>query len=178
MTEETRDPHVHAPGRAPTPFTADEIRAGCPTGRTIRLRVDVVGETAFHRVSRFVECDQAGATLEHSRLSLDGSPLAEPEVDRVTWRDLQAHASFAADRTTIESERIETAIGLLDCLRYTVRDGTHRRRLLVRHGPARPTHPVPDPNGRPGGHDRLRGGQHDPVSGGVRIRAVAAVRRS
>ena len=124
MTEETRDPHVHAPGRAPTPFTADEIRAGCPTGRTIRLRVYVVGETAFLRVSRFVECDQAGATLEHSRLSLDGSPLAEPEVDRVTWRDLQAHASFAADRTTIESERIETAIGLLDCLRYTVRDGT------------------------------------------------------
>ena len=128
MTDETRDPHVLAPGRAPTPFTADEIRGGCPTGRTIRLRVDVVGETAFHRVSRFVECDQAGATMEHSRLSLDGSPLAEPEVDRVTWRDLQAHASFAADDTTIESERIETAIGELDCLRYTVRDGRDRRR--------------------------------------------------
>ena len=121
MTDETQGPHVLAPGRAPTPFTADEIRAGCPTGRTIRLRVDVVGETAFHRVSRFVECDQAGATMEHSRLSLDGSPLAEPEVDRVTWRDLQTHASFAADDTTIESEWIETAIGELDCLRYTVR---------------------------------------------------------
>ena len=61
--------------------------------------------------------------MERSRLSLDGSPLAEPEVDRVTWRDLQAHASFAADDTTIESERIETAIGELDCLRYTVREG-------------------------------------------------------
>ena len=124
MTEETRDPHVLAPGRAPTPYTADEIRAGCPPGRTIRLRVDVVGETAFGRVSRFVECDQAGVTMEHSRLRLNGSPLAEPEVDRVTWRDLQAHASFAADHTTIESERIDTAIGELDCLRYTVRDGT------------------------------------------------------
>jgi len=30
---------------------------------------------------------------------------------------------FAADDTTIESERIETAIGELDCLRYAVRDG-------------------------------------------------------
>jgi hypothetical protein len=123
MADEIRDPHVLAPGRAPTPFTADEIRGGCPAGRTIRLRVDVVGETPFHRVSRFVECDEAGATMERSRLSLDGSPLAEPEVDRVTWRDLQAHASFAAADTTIESERIETAIGELDCLRYTVRDG-------------------------------------------------------
>ena len=61
--------------------------------------------------------------MERSRLSLDGSASAEPEVDRVTWRDLQAHASFAADDTTIEPERIETAIGALDCLRYTVRDG-------------------------------------------------------
>ena len=42
----------------------------------------------------------------------------------MTWRELQAHASFPAERTTIESERIETAIGELDCLRYTVRDGT------------------------------------------------------
>jgi len=123
MADETRDPHVLAPGRAPTPFTADEIRRGCPAGRIIRLRVDVVGETPFHRVSRFVDCDEAGATMERSRLSLDGSPLAEPEVDRVTWRDLQAHASFPADDTTIESERIETAIGELDCLRYSVREG-------------------------------------------------------
>ena len=41
----------------------------------------------------------------------------------MTWRDLQAHASFAADDTTIESDRIETPIGELDCLRYRVRDG-------------------------------------------------------
>jgi hypothetical protein len=123
MADETRDPHVLAPARAPTPFTADEIRVGCPAGRTIRLRVDVVGDTPFHRVSRFMECDEAGATMERSRLSLDGSPLAQPEVDQVTWQDLQAHASFPADDTTIESERIETAIGALDCLRYTVRNG-------------------------------------------------------
>ena len=123
MTDETPDPHVLAPGRAPTPFLADEIRRGCPAGRTIRIRVDVAGETPFHRISRFIECDDAGATMEGSRLSLDGVPLAEPEVDRVSWRDLQAHASFPAEDTTIESERIATPIGELDCLRYTVRDG-------------------------------------------------------
>ena len=117
--------HDGQPGAcaSPTPFTADEIRGACPPGRTIRLRVDVVGETPFHRVNRFIDCDQAGAILERARLSLDGVPLGEPEVNRVTWRDLQAHASFPADDTTIESGRIETAIGELDCLRYTVRVG-------------------------------------------------------
>ena len=124
MADDTRDPHVLEPGQAPTPFTADEIRTGCPPGRTIRLRVDVDGETSFQRVSRFVDCDESGATLERFGLSLDGAPLGEPEANRVSWLDLQAHASFPAAVTTIEPERIETAIGELDCLRYTVRDGT------------------------------------------------------
>lgn len=117
------DPHV----LAPTPFTADEIRRGCPVGRTIRLRIDAVGEPGFQRSSRFVECDESGAVVERIRLSLDGAPLGEPEVSRTSWRDLQGHASFPAAATTIESERIETAIGPLDCLRYTVRDGTTDR---------------------------------------------------
>ena len=80
MDGQIRDPYILAPGRAPTPFTADEIRDGCPAGRSIRLRVDVVGETPFHRISRFVECDEAGASMERSRVSLDGAPLAEPRL--------------------------------------------------------------------------------------------------
>ncbi len=124
MAEETLDLHVLAPGRAPTPFTADEIRDATKVGKAIRRRVDEVGEEPFHLVSRYVECDADGAVLERSRLALDGSPLGEPQVNRMTWLDLQGHASFPAEVTTIESERIETAIGELDCLRYTVRDGT------------------------------------------------------
>jgi hypothetical protein len=124
VSPDTDDPHVLQPGRAPTPFTADEIRAGCPEGRTIRLRLDVPGKTASYRVSRFVACDEAGATLERYGVSSDGIPLGDPEADRVTWRDLQAHASFPAEQTTIEPERIRTAIGVLDCLRYSVREGS------------------------------------------------------
>jgi hypothetical protein len=123
MAEETLDPHVLAPGRAPTPFTADEIRDATAVGKAIRRRIDEVGEASFYLVSRYVECDEEGAVLERSRLALDGSPLGEPQVNRMTWLDLQGHASFPADVTTIESERLETAIGELDCLRYTVRDG-------------------------------------------------------
>jgi Rifampin ADP-ribosyl transferase len=80
-------------------------------------------ESPFLRVSRFVSVSEGGALLERSRQSLDGTRLGEVETDRVTWADLRAHASFPVEATTIEDETISTAIGDLDCLRYTVRDG-------------------------------------------------------
>jgi gamma-glutamylcyclotransferase (GGCT)/AIG2-like uncharacterized protein YtfP len=149
MTGAISDPHVLGPGLAPTPFTADEIRAGCPAGRMIRLRIEAEGEAPFHRVSRFVECDETGATLERSRLTPGGEYLAEPEVGRVIWRDLQAHASFPADATTIESERIDTAIGQLECLRYTVRDGaTEEVRWFAMDLPGLPIQSLTTTDGR------------------------------
>jgi hypothetical protein len=120
---ELSDPRVLGPGLAPTPFTADEIRVGCPAGRTIRLRVESLGEPPFERVSRFTACDESGATLERSAFGSDGTPLGEPTASRVTWLELQAHASFPVSATTIEPEQLETPIGSLDCLRYTVQDG-------------------------------------------------------
>ncbi|TCC07286.1 hypothetical protein [Kribbella soli] len=117
------DSHVLEAGQAPTPFTAAEIRMATRVGKSITRRVESAGADPFLLISTYVECDEAGATLERSRLSLDGSPLGEPEVMKATWLDLQRHASFTADDTTIEPDRIETGIGALDCLRYTVRHG-------------------------------------------------------
>ena len=117
------DSHVLEAGHAPTPFTAAEIRNATRVGKSITRRVESAGAEPFLLISTYVECDEAGATLERSRRSLDGAPLDEPQVMTTTWLDLQRHASFPAGDTTIEPERIETAIGALDCLRYTVRDG-------------------------------------------------------
>lgn len=117
------DSHVLEAGHAPTPFTAAEIRNATSVGKSITRRVEAVGEESFLLISTYVECDDAGATLERSRRSLDGALLGEPQAMKTTWLDLQRHASFPAGDTTIEPERIETAIGALDCLRYTVRDG-------------------------------------------------------
>jgi hypothetical protein len=110
------DAKVLGPGLAPTPFTAEEIRAGCPEGRTIELLVVSAGES-YRRVNRFVACDETGATIERGRV---GGPV---ESARVTWAQLQAHAAFPAAVTVVEPERIDIPLGVLDCLRYTVRDG-------------------------------------------------------
>lgn len=120
-------PHVLGAGQAPTPFTAAEIRSRCTAGKTIRALVEVAGEAPYQRLTRYVDCDDSGATLERSQLALDGTPMGDPESDRVTWLDLQSHASFPAEATTIEPARIETPMGEVECLRYTVRDGAVER---------------------------------------------------
>jgi hypothetical protein len=118
------DPHILGPGLLPTPFTADEIRAGCPDGRLIRLLVEVDGQEPFHRTNRFVGGDAEGSTIESQRLTLDGRPLGELDAARTTWLQLQAHASFPAATTTRAAETVETPLGTNECLRYTRTDGT------------------------------------------------------
>ncbi|HYJ66437.1 MAG TPA: hypothetical protein VEX15_02115 [Nocardioidaceae bacterium] len=125
--EAAPDPHVLGPDQAPTPFTADEIRQGCPVGRTLRLLIEPTGAPPVHRLNRYARCDERGATIERSGVGADGEPDGPPEVDDVTWLDLQGHASFPVDQTTIESETIETPLGAEECQRYTVTDGATRQ---------------------------------------------------
>ena len=116
------DRNVLGPGTAPTPFTADEIRSACPTGRTAVLAVTDAEGRVRHRMSRFVACDQDGATFERGACTPDGEPIGALEGQRVSWRDLQGHASFPARAVTIEADVLDLPLGHLDCLRYTVTD--------------------------------------------------------
>ncbi len=122
MAAADSDPHVLDPGHAPTPFTAEQIRARSTGGRVKHVRVESDGEPAVVRRIRFVDCDTEGATVERALLSDDGTP-GPVERQRVAWLDLQRHASFPAERTEIVPEQIENPLGPLDCLRYTVTDG-------------------------------------------------------
>lgn len=123
------DPHVLGDGMAPTPFTADEIRGGCPQGRSITLLVERAGARPVVRVNRFVTCDDEAATVESVQLSSSGEPVGAPVTERSTWRELQEHASFPADRTVVRQEMVDTPLGDLDCLRYTVVDGDRVKTL-------------------------------------------------
>ena len=124
ITTQSADAHILEAGHAPTPFTAAEIRRGCPAGRTIRLLIEIEDQAPFHSVNRYVETDAEGATVERTRYTAAGEPLGEPTQGRETWLELQGHASFPSDRTEVARERIRTPLGALECLRYTVTEGT------------------------------------------------------
>lgn len=116
------DPHVLGPGLLPTPFTADEIRDATGTGKTIHILVEAPGGASFERVNRFTECDDEGATLERWRVTPEGGVDGEVASGRVTWLELQGHAAFPAERTTVGEETIDLAVGRVECLRYDTRD--------------------------------------------------------
>jgi hypothetical protein len=120
------DPHVLGADLTPTPFTADEIRAGSTPGRRITV-VSEAGGTTTRSQNTYLATDAEGGSIECSELDAAGT-VVEREVVRVTWTELQAHAAFPANSTTVEQVRLDTPMGLTDCLLYTVTgDGLVRR---------------------------------------------------
>ena len=116
------DPHQLAPDHLPTPFTAAEIREGCPPGRTLRIRIERAGDDPVIRVVRYVETDADGAAQESWTEGLDGSRLSDPERERSTWLELQEHASFPVASTERIEEELTIPAGRFACLRYTRTD--------------------------------------------------------
>jgi hypothetical protein len=118
----TDDPHRLRPDHQPTPFTADEIRLGCPPGRTIRSLIVRVGSEPYVNVSRFLGGDTNGANQEFWTETPDGVRLTESERAWSTWLELQAHASMPRATTEITGEEIDIPAGRFDCLKYVRRD--------------------------------------------------------
>jgi len=119
----TSDPHVLHPDHLPTPFTADEIRVGCPPGRTVRSLVVETGSEPYVQITRFVSGDAEGAEQESWTETPDGVRLTEPKRGRTAWLGFQGHASMPAATTDIAEEAIDIPAGRFDCLRYTRREG-------------------------------------------------------
>ena len=111
------------PDHLPTPFSAADIRAGCPVGRTIQLQREAAGgELTFLRI-RFVQVDDDGAVQEFQSTDSEGLPIGEPTRRRSSWLDLQHHASQPASTTVIDEVDLELPFGTEACWRYTVSAG-------------------------------------------------------
>jgi hypothetical protein len=117
------DAHQLHPNHHPTPFTAEEIRIGCPPGRTVRSLVVQVGSEPHVQITRFVSGDADGAEQESWTETPDGVRLTEPRRRRSSWLDFQGHASMPTASTVIAEEEIDIPAGHFACLRYTRRDG-------------------------------------------------------
>ena len=115
------DAHRLRPDHLPTPFSAQQIRDGCPAGRTIRIREELPGASPSFRGIRFLEADERGAEQEFQATDADGIPVGEPSRRHSTWLELQQHASQPADATTVQEVTLDLPFGPFDCWLYAVR---------------------------------------------------------
>jgi hypothetical protein len=104
----------------PRPFTPAEIRDAMPVGFARRYRVTGPEGVEGYREWKVLEADEKGARIEHRELTPDLSPMGEPSIGRSEWTELQSHATFPANATTIEDVEHETPAGMFPCLLYTV----------------------------------------------------------
>jgi hypothetical protein len=113
--------HRLEPDHLPTPFSAAQIRAGCPAGRTIRIREETPGVASSFRRIRFIKADEEIAVQEFQATDEAGRPIGEPAVRQSTWLDLQRHASQPAEATTVQEVVLALPFGEFECWLYTVR---------------------------------------------------------
>ncbi|MEP7040349.1 MAG: hypothetical protein ABI864_02125 [Chloroflexota bacterium] len=112
--------HRLRPDHLPTPFSAEQIRDGCPAGRTILVREESAGEEPSFRRIVFARVDAESSVQEFQAADAAGAPLGEASPRQATWLDLQRHASQPADATTVDEVRVSLPFGDFDCWLYTV----------------------------------------------------------
>ena len=116
-TADTTDPDA---GRAPTPYTAGQIRGASKAGRTYEFLIERPGELPIRKRVVFVIVTAERATIASQLIDPHGKKIGEPELTESTWDELRRHASFAVEATTITDDRTETPVGSFDCKRYVV----------------------------------------------------------
>ncbi|WP_428267844.1 hypothetical protein [Haliangium sp.] len=117
---QSADPGAEAaPGpMAPTPFTAEQIRAATHPGRTYRYEVEDGGQRITVTMT-FVEVTAEAATVERQTITPDGKVIASA-TSHSTWDELVAHAAYPEAATEITETPLSTPAGDFDCLLYTV----------------------------------------------------------
>ncbi len=108
------------PDHAPTPFSAAEIRDGCPDGRSTKYRIETAGKPVTYQVTTFINGDRESGGFQSATMDAEGKQVGKPQTARAKWSQLQAHASFPEAATRISSESYTTPAGTFDCWLYVV----------------------------------------------------------
>ncbi len=109
-----------APGHAPRPFTADEIRDATPAGTTWTYEMRQLRQPPVKQVTKVVRSDDVGATFEVVTYNEGGEAMGGTKTSTATWAELESHATFPAAHTKIYETEVETRAGTFDALRYEV----------------------------------------------------------
>jgi hypothetical protein len=109
--------------RAPSPYTAAQIRDASKAGRTILLVMESPDKPPLRKRMRFLAVDDERATIASETLDDAGKPLGPAETETATWDEIRKHASFPKATTTITDAVAEVPAGSFPCKRYTVIEG-------------------------------------------------------
>lgn len=107
-------------GRAPTPYTVDQLRKALVVGKQLTFVVEGPDKLPQQKRFRFVAADDEHVTVATELLGDDGKVLGQPEVEITTWDALRHHASYPVEATTISDATAEVPAGSFACKRYTV----------------------------------------------------------
>jgi hypothetical protein len=120
--EAVRPPEANRmqPDHSPTPFSAAEIRSGCPRNRKIVFQVETFGQPVIYQTLTFVTVAEDNVVFESVTTGMDGKQVGPKGMTTGTWKDLQSHASFPEAQTRIQKESFTTPAGTFDCWRYEV----------------------------------------------------------
>ena len=105
---------------APTPYSAEQIRAATSPGSQIRFHVGAPGAQALNQTITFTQPTAEEVTVTVKMENDSGEPLGKASSNTVAWTSLQSHASFVEADTTIARLEHETRLGTSECWQYTV----------------------------------------------------------
>jgi hypothetical protein len=92
---------VRDPDFAPQLFTVEQLRAGCPQGRTIEYRVAVDGKPMTIEHWEFTVVSASEATI-HAITRDESGVVLNDETGSSTWDELHRHGQFPASSTAFE----------------------------------------------------------------------------
>jgi hypothetical protein len=126
-TQKPPDANRMEPDSAPTPFSAEEIRANCQRGRTIVFQLETFGKPLLFKTMTFGTESKDGTVIENVTTGVDGKVIGKKEYVIAKWTELQAHGSFSQAQTEIKTEQYTTPAGTFDCWLYIVKtDKDHK----------------------------------------------------
>ena len=146
-----QQPPGNADSFAPTPYTAEQIRASCKPGHTLVFRMEVPGQPVITRTTRFLEGNEEGAEFESSAVNDRGQTVEPLHKGRARWEDFRRHAQFPSDRTQLSDAKITVPAGTFDTTLYAVRgdNGEVTKFHFARNLPGPPVLMITEKDGAP-----------------------------
>lgn len=116
-------PAVPAAANAPTPYTADAIRAAMPVGSVLVMRRIYYDVGPINVRWTVIDATETTVTMEVVQMNgFTGVSLWDPATDIETWADLRDIGLFPAEFTVITDATVEVPAGKFATKRYTVTD--------------------------------------------------------